>query len=404
MEQQTPIASLCEGLVCSRARHCVRHRRRRRLRVHRRRPEQSVPGDPAWRPPHQPSHGGTRVVPHHAGRRRAARVQGGVLVSHGLCTFSLSCPEATSQAHGAAAFVRWGLQRRQFPGGTQLHPARSVQCSWCAASRCAPLHNDPSTQSSPSPRQASTGCGRDLPDGHEVFEGLGHLEPLNVQVAAVEEVVHPLLAAAEERGGGGASDKTTRVRCCTWAGASSTCGRACRRQRTPACGLYLPTAKWGSVRTDASFTANPPPLSLPSACTTYPYRRNRCLRNDLHASGRLITPPAGHGSYLQCAPPQCGPAESEYCPGPTVAAEATPFAPMPAPPPSPPPPPTPLPPCPRQLLPLLTRPGSNGTRQSPPPPSPVGHPPLPCPPASASPTHFRRSGGQLHALTPNPHS
>ena len=34
------------------------------------------------------------------------------------------------------------------------------------------------------------------PDGDEVFEGLGHLEPLNAQVPAVQEVVDPLLAAA----------------------------------------------------------------------------------------------------------------------------------------------------------------------------------------------------------------
>ncbi len=46
-------------------------------------------------------------------------------------------------------------------------------------------------------------CVRHVPDGHEVFEGLGHLEPLDVQVAAVQEVVDPLLAAAAEGGGGG---------------------------------------------------------------------------------------------------------------------------------------------------------------------------------------------------------
>ena len=34
------------------------------------------------------------------------------------------------------------------------------------------------------------------PDGHEVFERLGHLETFYGQVASMQEVVDPLLAAA----------------------------------------------------------------------------------------------------------------------------------------------------------------------------------------------------------------
>ena len=55
------------------------------------------------------------------------------------------------------------------------------------------------------PRPAEARAAAAAPDGDEVLQGLAHLEALDVQVAQVQEVVHPRHVAAATRRAAGAA-------------------------------------------------------------------------------------------------------------------------------------------------------------------------------------------------------